>query len=559
MRNQLLLLSGQNGKRPQSRLPVAAARSMILKTALSHLRRVKWPELHGKLARVVVVVVSWVWISLAAGGQTLVETYFPLNGGDQKLFSVLGAPLAMSVSDQGNGYFEVASTFGGSTQSLIFEDDTNDCYLADVDDLGRVSLDPPALFLDDDLLQKGGTAKTTTSLDNGLASVTISVTVANAGTVTVPAGKFANCKSVALHVKKNGSSSGVEVITSSSTTTIIAPGVGIIKTEVLPGVEAELVNGTVGGAFVGDAGLSPLTIQFGGAGEVALKGVSGSMSSRSNVKLLQIGQSYAATAKDMDGSVFDGWSDGRGNVLTTSTELTFTMQSNLVLQANFVPNPFAGAAGKYIGLFMPYESNTVQNSGFVSLTVTQKGAFSGYLQAGNTRHSFSGQFDGNGDFTKTISFPDVGSVTVGLNLSVPDGVYLNGTITSENWTAQLTANQLYGGKATYSETGLYSVGFTDSDGNSDGRAVLNFTKSGPTTMTGKLSDGAKFSASSTFSPLPDDVGWPFYAPLYGGKGCLIGWMDLGPSEVVGNFIWIQPAGPEAANVVHIQASGQPEF
>jgi hypothetical protein len=108
----------------------------------------------------------------------------------------------------------------------------------------------------------------------------------------------------------------------------------------------------------------------------------------------------------------------------------------------------------------------------------------------------------------------------------------------------------------FTQTGRYSVIFAGSNDNSAGSAVMNFTKSGPTTLAGKLGDGTKFSASSTFTP--NGVGtaadWPFYTSLYGGKGCFFGWMDLGPSEVVGNFIWIQSDG----NVVSIQASGQLE-
>ena len=40
------------------------------------------------------------------------------------------------------------------------------------------------------------------------------------------------------------------------------------------------------------------------------------------------------TAKPAVGFIFNGWS---GTVSSSSTKLTFTMQSNLVLQATFVP------------------------------------------------------------------------------------------------------------------------------------------------------------------------------------------------------------------------------
>jgi hypothetical protein len=352
-------------------------------------------------------IAAFAFCNLPSKGQ-LLSSYWPLNDGDQRLFGVLGTPLTMSVNADGSGYFDVSSTFAGSTQTLSFDEDADNCYLAGMNDFSEVSLDTPVLFLDDALLQKGGTVKTTTTLDGGLATVTITVTVANAGTVTVPAGKFSNCRSAVTKVKNNGSSSGVEVMGSSSTTTITAPGVGIIKTEVLPNVWAELENATVGGVFIGNGNIAPLTILFSGPGQVTFAGVKGGASYGDGSILLQVGKTYAATAKGVDGSVFDGWSDAESNALTAASELTFTMQENLVLQAGFIPNPFAAIAGQYIGLFMPDDGNTVRNSGYASFSITTKGTFSGYLQIGATRHNLSGQLDANLDYTNTINIPGEG-------------------------------------------------------------------------------------------------------------------------------------------------------
>jgi hypothetical protein len=236
-------------------------------------------------------------LSAVSSRAQLLNSYWPLHDGDQRLFSVQGTPLTTSVIDTGSGFFEMLSTFVDSTQALVFEASGADCYLMDVINLSEVSFDNPTLFLDQALLQKGGSVRTTTTVDGGLASVTVTVTVANAGKLTVPAGTFTNCRSVLLHVAQIGHASGVEIITSSSTTTYCAPGVGIIKTEVSPGVWAELVNATVGGTFVGETGLSPLIIQFSADGEVEIKGVTGGLSASVNSRLLQVGQSYTAIAK----------------------------------------------------------------------------------------------------------------------------------------------------------------------------------------------------------------------------------------------------------------------
>jgi hypothetical protein len=285
-------------------------------------------------------------------------------------------------------------------------------------------------------------------------------------------------------------------------------------------------------------------------------GVTGGVSSQDSAILLQVGKSYTATAKDLDGSVFAGWSDADGNALTSSPKLTFTMQNNLVLQANFIPNPFAAVAGQYIGLFMPDDGNTLQNSGYATFSISTKGMFSGYLQIGATRHSLSGQLDANLDYTNNINIPGEGSLTIGF--SVSDASSINGTITGGDWSASLFCNQLVSEKAEFPGFGRYAISFADDYGNPDGSALMNFTEGGSTALTGSLVDGGKFSASSTFSPLADAAEWPFFAPLDGGKGCFLGWMDEdGYTAVSGYFTVITPVGGGAYSVSQITASGQP--
>ena len=76
---------------------------------------------------------------------------------------------------------------------------------------------------------------------------------------------------------------------------------------------------------------APLTIQITG---------SGSTTPNLDGRNLVIGREYKITAKPQAGQVFSNWS---GGVSSSEAALEFTMQSNLVLQANFVPNPFSPA------------------------------------------------------------------------------------------------------------------------------------------------------------------------------------------------------------------------
>jgi hypothetical protein len=114
------------------------------------------------------------------------------------------------------------------------------------------------------------------------------------------------------------------------------------------------------------------------------------------------------------------------------------------------------------------------------------------------------------------------------------------------------------GVISYDGEGTYSIAFTDAAGGEGGSAVAVFAKRGAATFSGRLPDGTHFSASSFFS---DSATWPFYAPLYGGKGYLMGWMSVGPGDggtdyshftADGSFVWLLPAGP----VQHLSAGSQ---
>jgi hypothetical protein len=294
---------------------------------------------------------------------------------------------------------------------------------------------------------------------------------------------------------------------------------------------------------------APLTVQVVGGGAI---------SPNDNGKLLKIGQTYTLTAESNPNVFFTGWAaSGSENFVSNNPVLRFKMRSNLVLQASFIPNPFADVAGQYIGLFMPQVENTLQNSGYATLTITTKGTFSGYLQTGTTRHILSGQLDTNFDYTNTISIPGDGPVTIGLN-AAPGYSSINGTITSTNWSSAIEMVQTDHGVISYDGEGTYSIAFTDAAGGEGGSAVAVFAKRGAATFSGRLPDGTHFSASSFFS---DSATWPFYAPLYGGKGYLMGWMSVGPGDggtdyshftADGSFVWLLPAGP----VQHLSAGSQ---
>ena len=187
---------------------------------------------------------------------------------------------------------------------------------------------------------------------------------------------------------------------------------------------------------------------------------------------------------------------------------------------------------------------------FFSLTVTDQGSFSGYLKTANNRKSITGQFDYHLDYTNTISLPGEASVTLGLNLDA-GAQLLFGSLTGNTMNAGIMAEEIISGKVTFSDTGRYLIALSEGGGVPAGTAVLNFTKSGPTTLAGRLPDGTRFSACSVFCPYYS-ADWPFFTSLYGGKGCLLGRMDLAAGNPSGSLTLIEPSGA----VLHIYASDQ---
>ena len=95
---------------------------------------------------------------------------------------------------------------------------------------------------------------------------------------------------------------------------------------------------------------------------------SGSIGGATNGQPLVVGRGYILTARPAAGFLFSNWT----GAVSTSNVLHFTMQTNFVLTANFVPNPFLATAGNYTGLF--YDPTNIQHgcAGSVVVTVARR-------------------------------------------------------------------------------------------------------------------------------------------------------------------------------------------
>ncbi len=269
-----------------------------------------------------------------------------------------------------------------------------------------------------------------------------------------------------------------------------------------------------------------------------------------NGKQLALGKSYTVNAIPGVGYAFSKWT---GGVSSTSPELTFVMESNLVLVANFVAQNFAPSAGSYSGLFFVPGDVEFESSGAFTASTTTGGNFSGQLQMGNNRYSLSGQFDATGRATNTIPRNGNSPLTVVLQVAGTSNARIDGTVSDGTWTADLQANLAVfesGNPAPFA--GYYTIVFPGMGPAGDpdiphgaGYGTVTVDQVGRIRLKGALADGSKLSQSATVS---QDGRWPLYISLYKGQGQLLGWLNFenpNGEDLSGSVSWIKPANAKA--------------
>lgn len=259
----------------------------------------------------------------------------------------------------------------------------------------------------------------------------------------------------------------------------------------------------------------------------------------------KIGKNYTLKALAGPGYVFAGWT---GDVESSEATVTFLMDASLVLQANFIRNPFSNLTGSYNGLFYEAGEARPQSSGSVTLLLTDRGRFTAKLQMGKKRYPFVGELGIDGRATNGVARAGTNALTVtlALDLETPAGQIV-GLVGDGNWLADLKADRAvsttpapFAGKYT----ALLPASGLDTDSPSgDGYGVVSVTPSGLATFKGSLAEGTVLTQRA---PLSADGYWPFYAALYGGQGSVLGWVLFGDdsaTELTGRLRWIKPVMP----------------
>jgi Divergent InlB B-repeat domain/Bacterial Ig domain len=274
----------------------------------------------------------------------------------------------------------------------------------------------------------------------------------------------------------------------------------------------------------------------------------GTVTPNLNSNVIIVGQRYTLTAKPSSKFLFAGWT---GGVATNVAKLTFTMVSNLVLQANFVTNDFLGVKGTYQGLFDDTNAPAHETAGFLKATVSDKGGYSGSLKQGTKTYSFSGQFELDGKSTNRIKFQKTNTLVAVLCLDLTNGLnQMVGTLASSNLNARILATRpIYkSGVSNAPFAGRYTMNFasTLAPANPPGFGVLTVVadNAGTSTIAGKLGEG---TATSQKVPASHDGLVPYYQSLTSGRGSIFGWLrftNAGPDTLAGSLLWTKPSSPK---------------
>ncbi|MBA4150529.1 MAG: immunoglobulin domain-containing protein [Verrucomicrobia bacterium] len=262
--------------------------------------------------------------------------------------------------------------------------------------------------------------------------------------------------------------------------------------------------------------MSPLTVNINGVGEIK---------PNLNGQQLEIGKSYKMMAVNyFTNTIFTNWTHVANDetTLIDTNVLVFAMESNLVLEANFIPNPFLNAVGFYNGLF--YETNGVthQSAGFITIKVTPKMAYSGKMFLDGNGVSFSGKFDVAGNAFREVSRVKFARTNLLLNIALDfasSSEQITGTIANgPHWTASLLADRYKWAltNVPHAFTNSYTMllpGFADVElgppGDSYGLVLVN--PIGRVRLVGKAADGHVIKQGTHLSKSGE---WPLYTPLY---------------------------------------------
>jgi uncharacterized repeat protein (TIGR02543 family) len=254
------------------------------------------------------------------------------------------------------------------------------------------------------------------------------------------------------------------------------------------------------------------------------------------------GTVVALLARPNAGYRFVRWT---GADSSTNNPIPLVMDGNKSLTAVFETVPaldFGQLAGVFNGLLFDEGETNYTTSGFISLRVSRTGAYRGTATIGGMREFVAGQFDRFGYAPLVVR-----RATLSGSLQIDSaGVRMTGLITDGRRAPAVLLYRI--GAITNSESlaGTYALTIdAASPVEMAGTAEMRILNNGTVRIHGVLGDGTTFHERTFVSA---DGRIPIYVRLYGGRGALLGWVDLGGNGAVqGTLRWFRPGDSRNLN------------
>jgi hypothetical protein len=277
--------------------------------------------------------------------------------------------------------------------------------------------------------------------------------------------------------------------------------------------------------------LAPLIVHTNGLGRVTPD---------LNGRMLEIGRPYTVRAIQGPGQAFAGWI----GVDSQSSLLHFTMQSNLMLVANFVLSPFPPVKGRYAGLMANTNGVLPENSGCFTIAMTASGLFTGKLFVGGKGHGFRGLLDLAGDAAVAVKRGKLKPLSLALHVDLTNGTdQITGFVTDGGWASELAGDRnIFNVKSNPApQAGSRAFILERADNTSVTAAIGSsaISRSGLARVRGRLDNGKAFSAGSLLARNGD---YPFYLSLSRGNEIVVGWLNFPAATTPtasGTVLWVR--------------------
>ena len=278
---------------------------------------------------------------------------------------------------------------------------------------------------------------------------------------------------------------------------------------------------------------------------------SGVILGATNLQMLELTRPYSLTVKPNPGNLFVSWT---GSINQAETLVSFHMEPDFALTAVFQTNLFPQVRGVYNGLF--YETNQAEldSSGFMTLTLTDLGSYSGRVIRNGQIARISGTFAPDGNETNIVLYPSLEAARLLMTLDLNGGSeQINGWVTNANYTAVLTLDRVLNPALVPTPlAGRYTMvipGDPNSASGPDGEgfAAVKVDAKGGALFTGMLGDNSKLALKTTVSRYGMV---PFYSSLYKGAGAVVSWLAFDTNrtntDISGALTWFRQTQPAAA-------------